>query len=69
MQHISETRIRIVADGVEQARANRAPNLYQGKVLEIEVDGKIYHLESASGCDVIVSLTRCGKYFLELRAA
>ena len=47
--HISETRIRIVADGVEQTAANKAPYWYQDKVLEIEVDGRSYHLGCASG--------------------
>ena len=49
MPHISETRIRILADGVEQIAANRAPNWYRGHVLDIEIDGKGYHLGSASG--------------------
>ena len=47
--HISETRIRIVADGVEQTAANKAPYWYQNKDLEIEVDGRSYHLGRASG--------------------
>jgi hypothetical protein len=46
--HISETRIRIPANGVEQTEAHRQPFWYQSQVLEIEVDGHAYHLGSAS---------------------
>jgi hypothetical protein len=47
--HISETRIRISSNGVEQTEAHREPFWYQSQVLEIEVDGHACHLGSASG--------------------
>ena len=58
--HVSETRIRIVADGVEQTAARRAPYWYRGKVLEIEVGRRWYHLGSASGdgCNCLIDTLR-----------
>ena len=58
--HMSETRIRIVADGVEQTTARRAPYWYRNKILDIELDGHSYHLGSASGdgCNCLIDTLR-----------
>jgi hypothetical protein len=58
--HISETRIRISTNGVEQTEAHRQPFWYQSQVLEIEVDGHAYHLGSASGagCNCLIDTLR-----------
>ena len=58
--HMSETCISIVADGVEQRAANRAPYWYRGQVLDIELDGQSYHLGSASGdgCNCLIDTLR-----------
>ena len=60
MPHISETRISIVAGGIEQRAAIRTPYWYRGQVLDIEMDGQSYHLGSASGagCNCLIDTLR-----------
>ena len=60
MPHISETNIRIVANGVEQTSARREPLWYQGQVLQIELNGHSYRMGSASGdgCNCLIDTLR-----------
>ena len=57
---MSQTRIRISANGVEQSAVRREPYWYRGLVLEIEVDNHSYHLGSASGsgCNCLIDTLR-----------
>ena len=58
--HVSETHIRILADGVEQSASRKMPYWYRGKILDIELDGQSYYLGSASGdgCNCLIDTLR-----------
>ena len=59
-QHISETRIRIFADSLEQMAAQRRPYWYRGKIVDIDIAGVSYHLGIASGdgCNCLIDTLR-----------
>ena len=58
--HISETRIRILADNVEQMAAQREPNWYRGKIIDIDIEGASYHMGTATGagCNCLIDTLR-----------
>ena len=60
MPHLSETHIRILANGIEQMTARRRPFWYEGQVLEIVIDGQSYAMGSASGegCNCLIDTLR-----------
>ena len=54
--HISETRIRILADSVEQMAAQREPDWYRGKIIHIDIEGVSYHMGTVTGdeCNCLI---------------
>ena len=58
--HISETRIRVFADNVEQMAARKEHNWYRGKVIDIDIEGVSYHMGTATGdgCNCLIDTLR-----------
>ena len=57
---MSQTSIRIMADGIYQSRQQREPHWWEGKALEIIVDGNSFQLGHASGdgCNCLIDTLR-----------